>query len=70
MVAPLTDLLKAKSKLLWSASCQQAFVTLKLCCVLFSYSAVFFFFHPRLDQPFKLHMNARYIRAGVVLIQA
>ena len=64
VVAPLTDLLKTKSKLIWSAACQQAFCNIKalLCSapVLLA---------PRLDQPFKLHVDASHIGAGAVLIQ-
>ena len=65
VVASLTDLLKIKSKYIWSTSCQQAFTVVKtlLCSapVLLA---------PRLDQPFTLHVDASHVGAGAVLLQA
>ena len=64
VVASLTDLLKTKSKYIWSTSCQQAFTDVKtlLCSapVLLA---------PRLDQPFTLYVDASHVGAGVVLLQ-
>ena len=65
VVASLTDLLKIKSKYIWSTSCQKAFTVVKtlLCSapVLLA---------PRLDQPFTLHVDASHVGAGAVLLQA
>ena len=63
VVASLTDLLKAKSKLIWSASCQQAFCNVKALCSAPVLVA------PRLDQPFKLQVDASHVEAGTVLLQ-
>ncbi|KAL4009454.1 hypothetical protein ACER0C_003306 [Sarotherodon galilaeus] len=64
VVAPLTDLLKAKVKFIWSAACQQAFRDVK---ALLCFEPVLL--APRLDQPFKLYVDASHIGAGAVLVQ-
>lgn len=65
VVAPLTDLLKDKVKFVWSDKAQCAFENVKslLCCspVLAA---------PQFDQPFVLHVDASYVGAGAVLLQA
>lgn len=65
VVTPLTDLLKAKSKFVWSESCQEAFCNVKalLCSapVLLA---------PRCDQPFTLHVDASHVGSGAILLQA
>lgn len=64
VVAPLTNLLRAKAKFIWDASCQKAFEEVKalLCSapVLLA---------PQFDQPFKLHVDASQVGAGAVLLQ-
>lgn len=64
MVAPLTDLLRAKVKFVWYPHCEQAFFNVKalLCStpVLLA---------PRLEQPFKLLVDASRIGAGGILLQ-
>lgn len=61
VVAPLTDLLKAKVTFVWSASCQQAFENVK--AVLCSPPVLA---ASRLDQPFELQTDAS---VGAVLLQ-
>lgn len=65
VVAPLTDLLKGKVKFLWSDKAQYAFQNVKslLCCspVLAA---------PQFDQPFVLQVDASFVGAGAVLLQA
>ena len=64
VVAPLTDLLRAKAKYIWSPHCQDAFDSVKtLLCSAPMLAA------PQLDQPFKLHIDASDVGAGAVLLQ-
>lgn len=64
VVAPLNDLLKAKVKYTWSSRCQEVFESVKaLLCSAPVLAA------PRLDQPFKLHIDASNVGAGAVLLQ-
>ena len=64
IVAPLTDLLKAKVKFLWSPECQSAFESVKtLLCASPVLAA------PQFDKPFKLHVDASNVGAGAVLLQ-
>ncbi len=62
--APLTDLLKADVKYVWSSICQQAFSQLK---DLLSSAPVLA--APRLDRPFNLQVDASDAGAGAVLLQ-
>ena len=64
VVAPLTNLLKAKVRFVWSAPCQQAFEHVK--AVLCSPPVLA---APRLDQPFELQADASDVGAGAVLLQ-
>ncbi len=64
VVAPLTRLLKAKVKFVWSVSCQQTFENVK--AVLCSPPVLA---APRLDQPFQLQVDASDVGAGAVLLQ-
>ncbi|XP_053294792.1 uncharacterized protein LOC128455141 [Pleuronectes platessa] len=64
VVAPLTDLLKAKAEYIWSSMCQNAFDSVKaLLCSAPVLAA------PRFDQPFKLHVDASNVGVGAVLLQ-
>ena len=64
VVAPLTDLLKAKAEYIWSSMCQNAFDRIKaLLCSAPVLAA------PRFDQPFKLHVDASNVGVGAVLLQ-
>ena len=64
VVAPLTDLLKAKAEYIWSSTCQNAFDSVKaLLCSAPVLAA------PRFDQPFKLHVDASNVGVGAVLLQ-
>ena len=62
MVAPLTDLLKAKAEYIWSSMCQNAFDRVK--ALLCSAPVL-----ARFDQPFKLHVDASNVGVGAVLLQ-
>ena len=53
VAAPLTHMLKAKSKLIWFASCQQAFGKIKVC-----FSVPVLLLAPRFSQPLELHVDA------------
>ena len=65
VVAPLTDLLKARAKYIWSEICQQAFEKVKsLLCVSPVLAA------PCFTQPFILQVDASDVGAGAVLLQA
>lgn len=64
VVAPLTNLLKGSVKFVWSDQCQQAFENAKL---LLTSAPVLV--APRLDQPFKLQVDASQVGAGAVLLQ-
>lgn len=64
VVAPLTDLLKAKVKFIWSPLCQQAFENVKAILCDSPVLAA-----PRLDKPFKLQVDASFVSAGAVLSQ-
>lgn len=64
VVAPLTDLLKAKVKFIWSPLCQQAFENVKAILCDSPVLAA-----PRLDKPFKLQVDASFVSAGAVLLQ-
>ncbi|KAG1926323.1 thy-1 membrane glycoprotein [Pimephales promelas] len=65
VVAPLTDLLQAKAKFVWTPKCEDAFENVKR---LLTSSPVLT--APRLDKPFKLQVDASQIGAGAVLLQA
>lgn len=64
VVSPLTDLLRAQAKFVWSPACQQAFDQVKLllcsCPVLNA---------PCFDKPFVLQVDASQVGAGAVLLQ-
>lgn len=65
VVAPLTDLLKAKATFVWSPACQQAFERVKsLLCDAPVLSA------PRFDCSFVLQVDASHVGAGAVLMQS
>lgn len=65
VVSPLTDLLKGKAKFVWSSGCQKAFEQVKtLLCSAPVLAA------PRFDRPFKLFIDASFVGAGSVLMQA
>ena len=64
VVAPLTDLLKAKNEFLWSTGCQMAFNRVRsLLCSAPVLAA------PRLDRAFQLQVDASHVGAGAVLMQ-
>lgn len=64
VVAPLTNLLKGKTKFVWSSSCQAAFENVKaLLCSAPVLTA------PCLDKPFKVQVDASQLGAGAVLLQ-
>lgn len=64
VVAPLTELLKAKNKFEWSPSCQAAFANAKL---LLSTAPVLV--APRWDQVFQIQVDISQVGAGAVLLQ-
>ena len=64
VVAPLTELLKADVKYVWSTLCQQAFDKVKS---LLSSAPVLA--APRLDMPFQLQVDASDVGTGAVLLQ-
>ena len=64
MVAPLTSLQQQKVKFEWSSACQQAFDQVKMLLSTATVLAA-----PRLDQPFKLQVDAGRVGAGGVLMQ-
>lgn len=64
VVAPLTDLLKARAKFFWSNPCQQAFDGIKTMLCSPPVLAA-----PRLDRPFQLQVDASDVGAGAVLLQ-
>lgn len=64
VVAPLTDLLKGRSKFDWTAICQAAFENVKL--LLTSASVLM---APRMDQSFQMQVDASHVGAGAVLLQ-
>ncbi len=64
VVAPLTDVLKAKARFVWSANCALAFVNVKsLLCSSTVLSA------PCFEIPFSLQVDASQVDAGAVLQQ-
>ena len=64
VVAPLTDLLKAKAHFVWSPKCEEAFCNVKrLLCSAPVLAA------PRFDCSFVLHIDASHVGAGAVLMQ-
>ena len=64
VVAPLTNLLKAKEQFVWSSACQEAFEQAKkLLCAAPVLAA------PRLDRPFTVYTDASHVGAGAVLMQ-
>lgn len=64
VAAPLTELLKAKTKFVWSAECQSAFEAIKsLLCDCPVLAA------PQFKQLFKLHVDASNVGAGAALLQ-
>lgn len=65
VVAPLTDLLKAKVAFVWTSACQEAFDAAKS---LLTTSPVLV--APRFDLPFRLCVDASNVGAGAVLLQA
>uniref|UniRef100_A0A3B5B1E3 SCAN box domain-containing protein n=1 Tax=Stegastes partitus TaxID=144197 RepID=A0A3B5B1E3_9TELE len=64
VVFPLTELLKARAKFIWSIDCQQAFENVK--CLLCSSSVLA---APRFDRAFMLQVDASQVGAGAVLLQ-
>lgn len=64
VVAPLTDLLKGNTRFVWSSLCQRAFDNVKSVLCSSPFLAA-----PRLDHPFKVHVDASDVGAGVVLLQ-
>lgn len=64
VVAPLTDLLKGKTKYVWSPVCQQSFERVK---ALISNAPVLV--APRWDREFCLEVDASMVGAGAVLLQ-
>nr|XP_055071458.1 uncharacterized protein LOC129451930 [Misgurnus anguillicaudatus] len=64
VVAPLTDLLKNSIKFVWSVNCQKAFDNVKLLLTTAPVLAA-----PRLDEPFKIQVDASQVGAGAVLLQ-
>ena len=64
VVAPLTNLLKAKATYTWTDICQTAFDSVK---TLLSSAPVLM--APRLDKPFQIQTDASNVGAGAVLIQ-
>lgn len=64
VVAPLTDLLKAKTKIIWSILCQQAFKNVKAILCNSPVLAA-----PCFNKPFKLQVDASFVGAGAVLLQ-
>ena len=64
VVAPLTDLLKARAKYVWSDSCQNAFVNVR--SVLCSSPVLM---APCMNRPFALQVDASDVGAGAVLFQ-
>lgn len=64
IVFPLTELLKARAKFIWSSDCQQAFENVKtLLCSHPVLSA------PCFDRPFMVQADASQVGAGAVLLQ-
>ena len=64
VAAPLSDLLKCKSKFVWSEQCQESFNKLK--AVLSSYPILA---SPNFDKPFQLMVDASDVGVGSVLLQ-
>lgn len=64
VVAPLTDLLKAKVQFKWSSACQKAFENIK-----FLLSTAPVLSAPRLDRPFQVQVDASQVGAGAILLQ-
>ncbi len=64
VVAPLTDLLQARAKFVWTPKCENAFENVKR---LLTSSPVLT--APRLDKPFKLQVDASQVGTGAVLLQ-
>ncbi len=65
MVAPLTDLLKAKAAFVWTSVCQEAFEAAKSLLVSAPVLAA-----PQFDRPFSLCVDSSNVGAGAVLLQA
>ena len=65
VVAPLTDLLLARAKYIWSGSCQQAFDNVRT--VLCSPPVLM---APCMNRPFALQVDASDVGAGAVLFQS
>lgn len=63
VVAPLTNLLKAKVKFEWTMTSQAAFDNVKL---LLTSAPVLM--APRLDQPFQMLVDTSHVGAGAVLL--
>lgn len=64
VVSPLTDLLKSTAAFIWTDHCQRAFDGVK---GLLTSAPVLM--APRLDEPFKIHVDASNVGAGAVLLQ-
>lgn len=64
VVAPLTNLLKAKVRFVWSPECQAAFENVKALISTAPVLAV-----PRWDRVFKIEVDASYVGADAVLLQ-
>ena len=61
---PLTNLLKAKAKYVWSTECQTAFDSVKaLICNASVFAA------PQWEKSFKTEVDTSYVGAGAVLLQ-
>lgn len=65
VVAPLTELLRAKSKFEWTPKCEHAFENVKRLPMSSPVLTA-----PQLDKPFKLQVDASQVGAGAVLLQA
>ena len=65
VVAPLTDMLKAKAVYVWSTRCQHAFEEAKRLLTSTPVLAA-----PRMDLSFTLQVDASHVGAGAVLLQA
>lgn len=64
VVTPLTNLLKRDARFDWSTVCQSAFKNVKaLLCATPVLAA------PKMDQAFKIHVDASHVGAGAVLLQ-
>lgn len=65
VVAPLTDLLQAKAKFVWTPKCENVFENVKR-----SLTSSPVLTAPRLDKPIKLQVDASQVGAGAILLQS